>query len=61
MSTGFAIQTLIELGVSILLIIGFIYEDTVIAFEQNIGKWFRTCKRIVVGNYRRWKRLRKHK
>lgn len=54
MSTTFAITTLIELAVSGLLIYGFIHEEKVINFEQNI-------KRIVVCNYRRWKRLRIHK
>lgn len=37
-----------------LLILGFAYEEKVIAFEQNL-------KRIIVGNYRRAKRLRKAK
>jgi hypothetical protein len=46
MSTGFAIQTLIELFIGILLVYGFIHEDKVISFEQNI-------KRIVKGNFKR--------
>ena len=51
MSTTFAITTLIELIVSGLLIYGFMHEDKVIKFEQSI-------KRIIVGNYRRWRRLK---
>ena len=51
MSTAFVISTLIELAIAGLLIYGFMHEDKVIRFEQNI-------KRIVVGNYRRWKRMR---
>lgn len=51
MSTVFAITTLIELAVSILLVYGFMHEDKMIDFEQAV-------KRIVVGHYRRWKRLR---
>ena len=54
MSTTFAITTLIELAVSILLVYGFMHEDKVIAFEQTI-------KRIVVGNIRRAIRIRNHK
>lgn len=54
MSTQFAIMTLTELAVAIVIVYGFMYEDKVIEFEQNI-------KRIVVGNYRRWKRLRGNK
>ena len=47
MSTAnFAITTLIELAVSLLLIYGFMHEEKVIAFEQNI-------KRIVICNIRR--------
>lgn len=52
MSTTFAITTFIELLVSGLLIYGFMHEDKIIAFEQAI-------KRIVIGHYRRWKRLRR--
>ena len=51
MSAIFAITTLVELAVSILLVYGFMHEEKFIAFEQAIV-------RIVVGNYRRWKRLR---
>ena len=54
MSTTFAITTLIELAVAILLVYGFMHEDKVIAFEQAI-------KRIVVGNIRRAIRIRNHK
>lgn len=52
MSTTFAITTLIEFAVSCLLIYGFIHEDKVIDFEQNV-------KRIVLGNIRRAIRMRK--
>ena len=52
MTTTFAITTLIELAIAILLVYGFMHEEKVIAFEQAIV-------RIVVGNYRRWKRLKK--
>jgi hypothetical protein len=51
MSTGHIIQTGIELAFALLLIYGFMNEEAIIKFEQNI-------KRIVVGHYRRWKRLR---
>lgn len=51
MSTTFAVQTLIELAVAGLLIYGFMHEDKVIAFEQNV-------KRIVIGNIRRAIRIR---
>ncbi len=54
MSATFAITTLIELAVSILLIYGFMHEEKVIAFEQAI-------KRIVIGNIRRAIRIRNHK
>ena len=54
MSREFAIMTLIELAVSCLLIYGFMHEEKFIAIEQNI-------KRIVVGNYRRYKRMRGNK
>ena len=54
MTTGFAVQTLIELAVSILLFYGLIHEDKVIRFEQNV-------KRIVLGNIRRFIRLREEK
>jgi hypothetical protein len=49
MSTTFAITTLIELAIAILLVYGFMHEDKVIAFEKAV-------KRIVVGHYRRFKR-----
>jgi hypothetical protein len=54
MSNIHTIQTLIEYFIVILLIYGFTQEDKFIEFEQNI-------KRIVIGNYRRCKRLRKEK
>ena len=54
MSATFAITTLIELAVAILLVYGFMHEDKVIAFEQAI-------KRIVVGNIRRAIRIHNHK
>ena len=54
MTTPFAITTLIELAVAILLVFGFMHEDKVIAFEQSI-------RRIVIGNIRRAIRIRNHK
>lgn len=54
MSATFAITTLIELAVSILLVYGFMHEEKFIAFEQAV-------KRIVVGNIRRAIRIRNHK
>ena len=51
MSTTFAITTLIELAIAILLVYGFMHEDKVIGFEQNV-------KRIVIGNIRRAIRIR---
>ena len=51
MSTTFAITTLIELAIAVLLVYGFMHEDKVIAFEQNV-------KRIVLGNIRRAIRIR---
>lgn len=51
MSTTFAVTTLIELAIAILLVYGFMHEDKVIAFEQNV-------KRIVIGNIRRAIRIR---
>lgn len=49
-----AIRTLMEFTVICLLIYGFMHEDKVIAFEQNV-------KRIVVGNVRRAIRIRKER
>ena len=49
-----AIRTLIEFAAICLLIYGFIHEDKLIAFEQNV-------KRIVIGNIRRAIRIRKNK
>lgn len=37
---------------------GLMHEEKVIAFEQFVVNCFITCKRIIVGHYRRWKRLR---
>ena len=54
MSTTFAITTLIELAVAILLVYGFMHEDKVIEFEQAI-------KRIIIGNIRRAIRIRNYK
>lgn len=54
MSTTFAIKTLVELGLILLLIFGYMHEDKVIAFEQ-------TVKRIVLGNIRRAIRIHKLK
>ena len=51
MSTTFAITTLIELAIAILLVYGFMHEDKVIKLERNI-------KRIVIGNIRRVIRIR---
>ena len=46
-----AIRTLIEFAAICLLIYGFIHEDNLIAFEQNI-------KRIIFGSIRRAIRIR---
>lgn len=54
MTTAFAIRTLIEFAAICLLIYGFIHEDKVIAFEQSV-------KRIVIGNIRRFIRIKNHK
>lgn len=54
MSEYFAITTLIELAVASLLLYGFMHEDKLIAFEQAVV-------RIVLGNYRRSKRILKPK
>ena len=54
MSKVFAITTLIELVIAILLIIGFMYEKEIVWFEQNV-------KRIVIGNTRRIIRKTKNK
>ena len=54
MSATFAITTLIELAVGILLVYGFMHEEKFIAFEQAV-------KRIVLGNIRRAIRVRNHK
>ena len=49
MSTLHNIQTIIECLILLVLLYGFIHEDKVIAIEENI-------KRIIIGNYRRYKR-----
>ena len=54
MSTEFAVQTLIELAIAILLIYGFMHEEKFIAFEQAV-------KRIVIGNIRRAIRISRQK
>lgn len=54
MSTETAITILIDFAASCLLIYGFIHEDKVIDFEQNL-------KRIIIGNIRRAIRIRKYK
>lgn len=51
MSAEFVLRTLLEFSAIVLLIVGYIYEEKVIAFEQ-------TCKRIVVGNIKRYMRLK---
>ena len=54
MSNEHIIQTVVELVIGGLLIYGFMHEDKFIRLKKNI-------KRIVVGNYRRWKRMRGNK
>ncbi|MBR5247229.1 MAG: hypothetical protein IKV25_07665 [Clostridia bacterium] len=54
MSATFAITTLIELAVAILLVYGFMHEEKFIAFEQAV-------RRIVIGNIRRAIRIHNHK
>lgn len=54
MSNIHTVQTILEIVIVLLLIYGLTQEEKFIEFEQNI-------KRIVVGNYRRCKRLRKEK
>lgn len=41
MSVAFALKTLIELALILLLVYGFYHEDKVIAFERNVKKIFR--------------------
>lgn len=53
MTTALAIKSLLELGLIVLLIYGFIKEEKVIAFEQKV--W-----RILFVNYRRWQRKKKY-
>lgn len=48
------IQTSLEAIAIVALVFGFIYEDKVIDFEVTI-------RRIVLGNYRRYKRLKAQK
>ena len=54
MSNIHTVQTILEFIIVILLLYGFTKEEKFVEFEQNV-------KRIVVGNFRRWKRLRKEK
>ena len=54
MSTETAITILIDFAASCLLIYGFIHEDKVIDFEQNL-------KRIIIGNIRRAIRIKKER
>lgn len=54
MTTTFAITTLIELAIAILLVYCFMHEEKFIAFEQAV-------KRIVVGNIRRAIRIHNYK
>lgn len=49
MSTQHTITTILELFVSALLIYGFMNEEKIVIFEQNI-------KRIIKGHYHRIKR-----
>ena len=49
MSPTFAAQTFVEIVFAGLLIYGFMHEDKVVWFEQNV-------KRIVIGHYRRARR-----
>ena len=51
MSASFAIQTVIEIILSVLLIIGFIYEEKVVAFEKAFAK----CVKIRFHRYIRRK------
>ena len=54
MTTAFMIRSLIEFAAIMLLIFGYIHEEKVIAFEQAV-------KRIVIGNIRRYIRIKNHK
>lgn len=54
MSAGFALRTLIEFAAIALLLYGLVREDDVIAFEQSV-------KRIVIGNIRRYIRIKNYK
>lgn len=54
MSTAHSIQTIIEALIVLLLLWGFVNENKVVAIEQHI-------KRIVKGNYRRYKRNKQRK
>lgn len=55
MSALFAFQTVIEIVLSVLLIIGFIYEEKVIAFEKALAK----CIKIRLRRYLRRKAAEK--
>ena len=67
MSTGHWIQTSIELIAIVALIVGFIFEDRIIdsKAERYVRALFavscRECRRIVVGNYRHWRRAQNQK
>lgn len=54
MSTAHSIQTIIECLIVLLLLWGFVNEDKVVAIEQHI-------KRIIIGNYKRYRRNKEHK
>lgn len=54
MSPEFATRTIIEFLVIALLLFGFMHEEKVIAFEDNV-------KRIIVGNIRHYIRNKKRK
>ena len=55
MSASFAFQTVIEIVLSVLLIVGFIYEEKVIAFEKALAK----CIKIRLRRYLRRKAAEK--
>lgn len=54
MTTASIISILVDFLAVALLLYGFINEEKVIDFEMNI-------KRIIVGNFRRYIRIRNHK
>ena len=53
MTAALAIRSALELAFILLLIYGFIKEDKLIAFEQKV-------RRIIVVNYRRYKRKKRY-